>query len=235
MIYIESKVTDPAWNLALESWLFDWETKEDILFLWQNDACVVIGKNQSAPLEVDLDAARELGVPVIRRQTGGGAVWHDAGNLNFTYITNDDPETESPYAAFLGPLVEVLAEQGIEAAFNGRNDLCVQGRKISGSAARVRNGRLLHHGTLLVCSDFAPMERLLTPDAAKLRRNGIRSVKSRVANLTDFAPELTVAKLKDLLRGKFAPERELVLSPADLEQIRTRQARYRDPAWNFQK
>ena len=109
MIYIESKVTDPAWNLALESWLFDWETKEDILFLWQNDACVVIGKNQSAPLEVDLDAARELGVPIIRRQTGGGAVWHDAGNLNFTYITNDDPETGSPYAAFLRPLVEVLA------------------------------------------------------------------------------------------------------------------------------
>lgn len=235
MIYIESSTTDPTWNMALESWLFDRDTGEDILYLWQNSPCVIIGRNQVAALEVDLQLAGEMDVPVIRRQTGGGAVWHDLGNLNFTYITNDGADTDEPYAAFLRPLMEVLAGQGVPAAFNGRNDLCVGDRKISGSAARIRNGRLLHHGTLLVCSDLDRMTRVLTPDADKLRRNGVRSVKSRVANLTEFAPDLTVEKLKQLLQARFAPSGGITLSAADLAQIRQLQQKFLDPGWNFEK
>lgn len=235
MIYIESRQTDPTWNLALESWLFDCETREDVLYLWQNTDCVVIGKNQSAHMEVDLNQANTLGVPVLRRETGGGAVWHDLGNLNFTYITDDDPEADSPYEAFLRPLMEVLAGQGIPVVYNGRNDLCVADRKISGSAARMRNGRLLHHGTLLVCSNLAQMDSLLTPDAEKLQRNGVRSVKSRVANLTEFAPGLTAAHLKDLLRERFGASTCLELTPENLTQIRQRQQKFQDPAWNFSK
>ena len=235
MIYIESNRTDPTWNLALESWLFDRQTEETILYLWQNAPCVIIGRNQSAAREADLELARQLAVPVIRRQTGGGAVWHDLGNLNFTYITNEDDDPDTPYAAFLQPLMEVLAGQGIPVAFNGRNDLCVADRKVSGSAARLRGGRLLHHGTLLVCSNLTRMTQLLTPDADKLQRNGVRSVRSRVANLSEFAPELTVEKLKRLLCGQFHPDRTLRLTEADLEEIAERREKFLDPGWNFEK
>ena len=107
--------------------------------------------------------------------------------------------------------------------------------EISGSAARMRNGRLLHHGTLLVCSNLAQMDSLLTPDAEKLQRNGVRSVKSRVANLTEFAPGLTAAHLKDLLRERFGASTCLELTPENLTQIRQRQQKFQDPAWNFSK
>ena len=193
MIYYETASTDPRINLAAEDYLLHQAGAEDVLFLWQNAPCVIIGRNQCAAQEVDLDLARQLGVPVVRRDTGGGAVYHDLGNLNFTFLTADRPALDSPYASFLTPLIAVLASFGVAAEFNGRNDLCVQGRKISGSAARVHAGRLLHHGTLLVASDLAPMTRLLTPPQEKLRRNGVASVQSRVANLQRRLRELNDA------------------------------------------
>lgn len=234
MIYIESNTSSPADNLAMETWLFDHCAGQDVLYLWRNRPCVILGRNQCAAQEVDLPLAQSLGVPVLRRQTGGGAVYHDLGNLNFTFLT-DDPGTDRPYETFLQPLVALLRRQGIQACFNGRNDLCVAGRKFSGSAARVRRGRLLHHGTLLVDTDLERMQRLLTPDAAKLRRNGVASVRSRVVNLSQLAPALTTESLTALIRGAFAAE-PWQLPPEASAQIRSiREEYFANPAWNLAK
>ena len=163
-------------------------------------------------------------------------MYHDLGNLNFTFLTADRPALDSPYASFLTPLIAVLASFGVAAEFNGRNDLCVQGRKISGSAARVHAGRLLHHGTLLVASDLAPMTRLLTPPQEKLRRNGVASVQSRVANLQDFAPGLTVAALKEKIAAAFACGVPRAFDAAAKAAIKAlAQEKYANPAWNFAK
>lgn len=234
MIYFESRRTDPAYNLALEAWLFETYCQADVLFLWQNKPSVIVGKNQVAQNEVNLALAQELGIPVVRRDTGGGAVYHDLGNLNFSFFTDDTPAADSPYVSFLQPLLAILRQLGIEADFNGRNDLCVQGRKISGSAARVREGRLLHHGTLLVKSDLAQMDRLLTPPQEKLARNGVASVKSRVVNLQEVAPALTVETLKCAICRGFGLLEAQSLPPQAAEAIRRRVLeRYANPAWNL--
>lgn len=189
MEFYESTSTDPYYNLALEDYFFThMDPMKDYFLLWQNDKAVIVGKYQNTLEEVDQTFVDERGIRVARRLSGGGAVYHDLGNLNFTFLTADRPALDSPYASFLTPLIAVLASFGVAAEFKGRNDLCVQGARSPGSAARVHAGRLLHHGTLLVASDLAPMTRLLTPPQEKLRRNGVASVKSRVANLQDFAP-----------------------------------------------
>ena len=234
MIYFESKQTAPGYNLALETWLLETYRQEDVLYLWQNGPSVIIGSNQVAANEVDLELAQRLRVPVVRRHTGGGAVYHDLGNLNFTWITRDTPASDRPYETFLAPLIRILRGLGIEAEFNGRNDLCVQGRKISGSAARVRQDRLLHHGTLLVDCDLQTMERLLTPPAEKLARNGVRSVKSRVATLREFAPELTVQKLKTAICQEFQAGAAAPVPEVAEEAIaRLRREKFDNPAWNL--
>ena len=230
---IESKNTNPYENLALEEALFCNHTGGDLLFLWQNAPCVILGRNQDAAQEVNLPLARKLGVPVVRRNTGGGAVYHDLGNLNFTYITRDSCEGDTPYAAFLQPLMELLWALEIPVEFNGRNDLCVDGRKISGSAARVRDGWLLHHGTLLVSSELARMDELLTPPEAKLRRNGVASVKSRVANLREFCLGLTVSALRQQIFAKFQAQMILPSQTVCAQAARLAEEKYSRSEWNF--
>lgn len=236
MLYFETDRTDAAYNLAAEAYFLQKIQKQDVLFLWQNSASVIIGKNQCVAQEVNIKLAQQKHIPIIRRDTGGGAVFHDLGNLNFSYITADTPEIENPYETFLEPLIQVLAVHGITALFNGRNDLCVEGRKVSGSAARVSGGRLLHHGTLLICSDLTFMTQLLTPSKEKLRRNGVASVRSRVANLQTFAPNLTADILKrDLAAAFHLSQPTKVDADMEAEIIRLCNNKYANPAWNFSK
>ena len=202
MRILESAGRDPAENLAREKELFDSFDGESVLYLWQNAPCVVLGKNQVPEEEVDLPLARRLGIPVVFRATGGGAVYHDEGNLNFSLITTDRPGL-SPYAWALRPVLKALLPFVPEIVYNGRNDLCVRGRKISGCASRVRGDTLLLHGTLLLCADLDTLDALLTPPEEKLERHGVASVRSRVANLTEFCPGLTVPAVKDALIRAF--------------------------------
>ena len=203
MRILESAGRDPAENLAREKELFDSFDGESVLYLWQNVPCVVLGKNQVPEEEVDLPLARRLGIPVVFRATGGGAVYHDEGNLNFSLITADRPGL-SPYEWALRPVLKALLPFVPEIVYNGRNDLCVRGRKISGSASRVREDTLLLHGTLLISADLDTLDALLTPPEEKLARHGVASVRSRVANLTEFCPDLTVPAVKDALIRAFA-------------------------------
>ena len=179
------KTTDPYYNLAVEEYLFS-HSEDDVFMLWQNDRTVVIGKNQNAYAELDVDYAKEQGIRIARRITGGGAVYHDMGNLNYTCISSKKGEREIDFATFCQPIVEVLGEMGVKAELSGRNDLLVNGKKISGNAQHSSKGRVLHHGTLLYDSDMTVLESVLRADPEKLKTKAIRSVSSRVMNLCEI-------------------------------------------------
>ena len=231
MKYIDVKSTDPAYNLALEEYFYK-KKNETFVLLWQNNPCVVIGCNQYADREVDLETAKRMLIPVVRRHTGGGAVYQDQGNLNFSFICNVDeiPEGE---VYLLEIVIQALKNLGIEACFNGRNDLLVEERKISGSAWRQDDARMLHHGTLMFDVDIAKMQRILTPDKAKLLRNGVKSVESRVANLKEFDPNLTMKKIKSQII-ELTQAKEHQMTEIDKKYIQViYENKYKTDNWNF--
>jgi lipoate-protein ligase A len=186
LIYNDS--TDPAFNLALEEYVLTQLTGEFIL-LWRNARAVIIGRNQNAVEEVDMDYAREKNISVNRRISGGGAVFHDLGNINYTVIKDQGEDDFGGYAEFTGPVIAFLKELGVEAQLSGRNDLTVKGMKISGNAQASRNGRIMHHGTLLYDVSVGDLAGVLRPNQAKISSKGIKSVRSRVTNLVEHLPE----------------------------------------------
>ena len=182
MNLIVLKTTDPYLNLAIEEYLFR-KSKEEWFILWQNDNTVVIGKNQNAFAEVNTEYADGCGVKIARRITGGGAVYHDLGNVNYSFIKNKN-NREIDFTEYTSPVLEVLSELGVEAELSGRNDLVtLDGKKFSGSAQYSDGERVLHHGTLLFDSDLDMLSRVLRVDPEKLHARAISSVRSRVTNL----------------------------------------------------
>ena len=175
-------------NLALEEKLFR-STTGDMLLLWQNEPCIVIGKHQVAEAEVLPEILQEGHLPVVRRITGGGAVYHDLGNLNFSFLTDDISRT---YMDFLNPVIQALEKFHVHAVYNERNDLLVEGKKISGNAQLVAGNRMLHHGTLLFDTDLERLGQVLQPHPEKLARNEVSSVTARVGNLKDMIPDKQV-------------------------------------------
>lgn len=182
---------DPTYNLALEEVLFDALTPghPGWFFLWQNDPSIIIGRHQNTVEEINEAFIRDHDLYVVRRPSGGGAVYHDTGNVNFSCLTTTDKNSDTSFAHFLAPIVEALADLGIEAEFSSRNDITVQGRKISGSAQRKSGHRVLHHGTMLIDLDTGVLGRALAGNPDKYTSKGIASHKSRVANLREFMPE----------------------------------------------
>lgn len=189
MKLLESPRTDAAWNLALEQYVFDELPRDESWFmLWRNRSAVIVGRHQNTWNEVDADYVREHDVQVIRRLSGGGAVYHDLGNLNFTIITDADGSGELDFRLFCEPVAETLAEFCVRAEIGGRNDITVDGKKFSGNAQYVREGRVMHHGTILFESDLEMVEKVLSPHADKLESKGVASVRSRVCNLREYLP-----------------------------------------------
>ena len=182
MKYLRLTTTDPYYNLAVEEYLFS-HTNEDVFMLWQNASTVVIGKNQNVYAEVDLDYARADKIKIARRITGGGAVYHDLGNINYSYITSQNNISALDFETPSRAMIAALASMGINASLGGRNDILVGDKKISGNAQYSSNGRILHHGTLLFDTDGSVMERVLRVDKEKLTSHGVTSHKSRVANI----------------------------------------------------
>lgn len=231
---IEAPGTDPVYNLALESVLAESVREgEVILYLWQNDNTVVIGRNQNIRKECRMSAIQEDGVRIVRRSSGGGAVYHDLGNLNYTFICCDDLYDEKRQN---GCIRDALMSFGIEAEASGRNDLLVNGRKISGNAYRHCNGVSYQHGTLLVHSDLSKMPRYLSPDTKKLKARGVDSVRSRVGNLTDVCPQLGVEDLKKAVRQAAERTYGLPAEPMrriDLTEVERQAEIYGSKAWIF--
>lgn len=192
---------DPYENLAVEQYLLEnLKDGEGILYLWQNKNTVVIGKNQNAWAECRVSLLEEEGGRVARRLSGGGAVFHDLGNLNFTFIFNDaDYDLDKQ----LSVIVKACALAGIAAEKSGRNDLLAEGRKFSGNAFYHSKGRSYHHGTLLISSDMDKLQRYLSPPKAKLEAKGVSSVRSRVVNLSELSRTLTCETMRDHMKQAF--------------------------------
>ena len=188
IFYLETGSTDPCYNLAFEQFILEHRREGDWLLLWQNENTVVIGLNQNAREEIDPDYVRRHGVRVVRRMTGGGAVYHDLGNLNYSFITDAGDRSLLSIRRFTEPVCRALAALGVQAETSGRNDILVDGKKVSGVAQRISGGRILHHGTLLFDSDPERIAGALRADPAKFRSKSSKSVRSRVGNLRDYLP-----------------------------------------------
>jgi len=185
--YIESGETDPCYNLALEQFMFDsLDKSRSYCMLWQNHNSVIIGRNQNTAAEIDAAFVNAHNISVVRRLSGGGAVYHDLGNLNYTFITGADKKTGIDFAAFCEPVQKALVSFGVPAEISGRNDMTVEGKKISGNAQYIKQGRVMHHGTLLYDSDLEMLSKVLKAPDDKMESKGIKSVKSRVANIRPY-------------------------------------------------
>lgn len=184
VIYNDS--TDAYFNLACEQYLIDRADPRPVFMLWRNDRAVIIGRNQNAYAEINRQFVEEHGVKVVRRLTGGGAVFHDAGNVNYTFIIPREDDKVLNFAYFSAPIIDALSRLGAAASVSGRNDITVNGKKISGNAQCVRNGRIMHHGTLLWSADLSELADSLRVDPDKISSKGIESVRARVANIKDL-------------------------------------------------
>lgn len=178
----QSLVTDLPFYLAVEEWVARSLPAGEYFFAWQTEPAVICGRHQDIPSEVDLQAARDAGVRVWRRKSGGGAVLADRNNVMFSYITPSAP-VETSFSRYTDMICRMLSTMGIEAAPTGRNDIAINGKKVAGNAFLKLPGRSIVHGTMLYDADFGMMQRLLTPSRAKLQSKGVVSVPSRVTTL----------------------------------------------------
>lgn len=229
---------DPYFNLALEEYLLSFAQPNKIfLYLWQNDNTVVIGRNQNPWVECRTELLQSEGGKLARRQSGGGAVFHDLGNLNFTFLC---PETEYDLQKNLSVIEKACQYAGLSPVFSGRNDLLIDGKKFSGNAFHHTKGYVYHHGTLLIHSDIEKLERYLSPPKAKLQSKGIASVRSRVTNLSQLAPALNCTKMKNNMIQAFAtvfdglPVQQF-LTEADTVAVTQLAQKYSDKDWLFGK
>lgn len=186
------KTTNPYINLAIEEYLFS-STNDDIFMLWQNEPTIVIGKNQNPFSEINMNFVKENGIHIARRITGGGAVYHDLGNVNYTFISKQKEDGQIDFEYFTMPILESLKSNGIPAILSGRNDLLVDGKKFSGNAQHTHDGRVLHHGTLLFDTDLDILTLALKVDPDKIKSKAIQSTRSRVTNLKRYFPQDTNA------------------------------------------
>lgn len=241
MIFVDNEsVTDPRINLAIEEYLLrHFDTSEDVLLFYVNAPSIIIGRNQNTLEEVNREYVEAHGIHVVRRLSGGGAVYHDLGNLNFSFITHSADENFHNFRKFTAPVIRVLQALGVPAELGGRNDILAGGRKISGNAQYIAAQRMVSHGTLLFDSDLSHVAEALNVKASKIESKGIKSVRSRVANIVEFLPAtMDLAAFRaTLLQGIFAgadPIPQHHLTPEDWQAIRALAGeRYMRWEWNY--
>lgn len=249
MFYVENISTDPRYNLALEEYVFtniigeNRKQREDIpiLLLWQNEPSVIIGKFQNTIEEINYDYIKENKIHVVRRNSGGGAVYHDLGNLNYSFII-PNVEEKVNFKPFTIPLIKALRSQGLPVEQTGRNDIVIDGKKFSGNAQQFAAGRLLHHGTIMFDVDTEAVVQALQVKAGKFKSKAIKSVKSRVTNLKPYFEEKSVCNVEDfkeMLMKYFSEEYQLIeyrLTKEQLEEVNGLKAsKYDKEDWNFGK
>ena len=184
--YLETGSTDPTYNLAFEEYVQANRREGNYLILWQNKNAVIIGRNQNAGEEINRDFVQQHDIQVVRRNTGGGAVYHDLGNLNYSFITDGGDLQNRSATLFTDPVVKALRGLGLDSEASGRNDILVSGCKVSGTAQHMLQGRILHHGTLLFDSNPEMIAGALNPDPTKFQSKSVKSVRSRVGNIRSF-------------------------------------------------
>jgi len=210
--YIESKSNDPEFNLALEQFIFDsLDRNNNFFMLWQNDNSIIVGKYQNTIEEINLSYVKAHNIKTVRRLSGGGAVYHDLGNLNFSFFTDADNDNKINFKAFCAAVQNMLIELGVPAEISGRNDITIDGCKISGNAQYIKQGRVMHHGTLLYDSDLDMLSKALNVSNDKIESKGIKSVRSRVTNIKNYIKnEMPVSEFKIKLKNHFFKEFNLI-------------------------
>jgi len=242
MLCINNRFTDAYFNLAAEEYLFHSFTK-DIFMLWQNEPSVIIGKHQNIWAEVNLDFVRDKQIKVVRRFSGGGAVYHDLGNLNFTFIENSN---NADFDKFSKQIISMLANIGIDAKADDRRALTINGLKISGSAQCIHKKRVMYHATLLFSTDLANLSTALHSNPEQLnnitanqRPVSVKSVRSQVTNIREYLPgSMQIQDFKRLAMNYFIENKEenytYSFSKEDVAAIaQLREAKYSTSDWNF--
>ncbi|WP_393960157.1 lipoate--protein ligase [Priestia megaterium] len=243
MLFIDNqKNYDPRINLAIEEYALKYlDINETYLLFYINEPSIIIGKNQNTIEEINTKYVEDQHIHVVRRLSGGGAVYHDKGNLNFSFITKDDGNSFHNFKKFTEPVVEALKKLGVNAELSGRNDLMAEGRKISGNAQFSTKGRMFSHGTLLFDSEIENVVSALKVKKDKIESKGIKSIRNRVANISEFLEQkVTVEEFREmLLRYIFEGEENITeykLMEKDWEKIhQISKERYQSWDWNYGK
>ncbi|MDN4524263.1 lipoate--protein ligase [Fictibacillus fluitans] len=243
MLFIDNRnITDPRVNLAIEEYaLKHLDINQTYLLFYINEPSIIIGKNQNTVEEINADYVREHNIHVVRRLSGGGAVYHDTGNLNFSFITKDDGNSFHDFKKFTDPVVKALNKLGVNAELTGRNDIQVDEKKISGNAMFTTKGRMFSHGTLMFDSEIENVVSALNVKMEKIQSKGIKSIRSRVTNIRDHLDQdMTMDEFKQTLLAYLFEEFEDVpryeLTEVDWEKIyKISEERYDNWDWNYGK
>lgn len=240
--YLETGSTDPQYNLAFEEAILTGRMNGDYLILWQNDNAVIIGQNQNANAEINREMIEKRKISVVRRMTGGGAVYHDLGNLNYSFITELGNSEKLTIERFTEPVVRALKKLGLDAAASGRNDILISGRKVSGTAQRIYKNRILHHGTLLFDSDPDIISAVLKTDDEKFTSKDAKSVRSRIGNIRGFLnsinKDMGLVEFWTYLIGELAGEgfiRGSITQDEENEIMQLKESKYDNWEWNYGK
>lgn len=238
MLCIKDLHTDPYFNLAADEYVMK-NFKEDCFMLWRNEPSIIVGKHQNTLAEINVDYVRENNIKVVRRISGGGAVFHDLGNLNFTFIRNSEEGAQVDFRKFTRPILDVLQTMGINAKFEGRNDLTIEGKKFSGNAEHVWKNRTLHHGTLLFSAVMTDLSSALKVNPLKFTDKAVKSVRSRVTNISEHLKEkMDVIEFRDRIMKQimemYPDSKEYQYSAEDVSGIiRLRDEKFSKWEWNF--
>jgi lipoate---protein ligase len=241
MLFVDNKgINDPRINLAIEEHILrNLDINETYLLFYINEPSIIIGKNQNTVEEINTEYVEGNGVKVVRRLSGGGAVYHDLGNLNFSFITKDDGNSFHNFAKFTEPVIKALAKLGVNAELSGRNDILVDGKKISGNAQFSTKGRMFSHGTLMLNLNLDHVVASLRVKKDKIESKGIKSVRSRVANIIDYLAEpISIEDFRSLLLTHIFEDsgevQEYVLTEEDWKTIHEiSEQRYQNWDWNY--
>ena len=237
--YLDLTTTAPSFNLALEQYVFDSLPKDRNYFmLWQNDKAVIIGKHQNTLAEINESYVRSHGISVVRRLSGGGAVYHDLGNLNFTFIADAFDTEHLNFRLFCLPVVRTLESIGVHAKISGRNDITIDGKKFSGNSEYMKNGRVMHHGTILFSSDLDAVKNALKPKEGITQAKGVQSKRSRITNVCDhLKQDISLSDFRALLLQNVLsemPGTPYRLTEHDIAAIETlKKERYDTWDWNY--
>ncbi len=237
MYTIENHDTRPQHNLALEEYLCRLAAREgsEFFMLWQNEPTIVVGRFQSTLSEINGDFVKRHGIHVVRRNSGGGAVYHDLGNINYSFVRADLGEFD--FAFFTQPIIDALDKLGVHAELSGRNDIAIDGKKISGGAQYRHGGIAMHHGTLLFDEDLDVLSQALNVDAAKFKSKGVQSVRSRVTNVKPHMPnagDMTARDFMALLQAQIQGLTPRTLTEEDRREVqKLMDEKYSTWEWNY--